>query len=143
MPAFQPEVISTDAQNGIELEPVQNTNGLAVYSGQVFEPDPSSSNGIIYVNNVPALQPTFTLSLQRPSKTSRISKGRVKLVLPKPVVEAGVTQPVKSYENSFDITFMSSEKATEAERIQMLDLAIAALSSPVVRTVIGGNKSVW
>lgn len=143
MPAFQPETISTDAQNGIELEPVSNQNGLAVYVGQAFEPDPNSTNGIVYVGNSPALQPTFTLSMQRPSKTSRISKGRVKLVLPKPLYDAGVVTTVKSHENSFDITFMSSEKATDAEREQILNLAIATLNSPTVRTVIVGNKSLW
>lgn len=146
MPAFQPNTISSATRDGhgISIDPVSNSNGLSVYAGRRFKPDPNDQYAQVYVNEgVTALQPIFTLSLQRPSKTSRIAKSRMKLVVPEPVLDGGKPTTAKSHENSIDIIFMSSEKSTEEERALVFENFLDALNKPDFREVFLGNKAMY
>lgn len=143
MPALQPEVISLNAQSYFEFEPTDVSKGLATYQGTQFAPDPNSTNGVIPVNLSPALTPVMTISNQKPSKTSRISKTRLKIVIPQPVLDNGVATAAKDHENSIDVTIMSSEKATTAERDQLVQAFLVAMNLPTVAAVAIDNKSIY
>lgn len=115
------------------LEPVGTKDGLTTYDGTIT-PEAGGGPLIMMVAGTSgvkakALQPKLTVSISQPSKTSRISKVRVKLVVPVAVLDVnGVATNVKSHENSADTTYLFSEKSTEAERAE-LDAIFASLDS--------------
>lgn len=119
MPQFAPIAVSYGSMAALKattFEPLMNEKGMASYVGSTVVTDTTTG-----VSTGPAtaaaLQPTVTISLSRPSKTSRISKARVKLVIPVAALDAvGNPTNVKSHENSADTTFLFSEKSTEVER---------------------------
>lgn len=147
MPAFEPKVFMTQVQpgfnHGVDLDPVSNTSGLATYSGSFLVPKNDQGGTEAQNPGVAALQPTLTVSLQRPSKTSRIVKSRMKLVIPRPVLDGGIATAIKSHESSFDITFMSSEKASKEERQILFGLLLQTLHDSDFQEVIVDNKAIY
>lgn len=136
MPQIEPIVIVTNkaatsnvsnaSTNTLELDPLGSKDGLTSYIGGIKATDTVTS---IEVGppTAPALQATLTISLNRPSKTSRISKVRVKLVVPVAALDTeGNPTALKSHENSADVTYLFSEKSTQAER-QDLDVMFRAI----------------
>lgn len=125
------------------FEPLGTEKGLTSYAGGTVSTD-SATNVVTGPATAAALQPTLTVSLSRPSKTSRISKARIKLVMPVAAVDAvGNPTSVKSHENSADITYLFSEKSTEAERDD-LDFCLQGLiQSDSLFEVIHKLKSMY
>jgi len=133
MPQIEPIVITTNAAgytnvstNTLTLDPVGSKDGLTSYAGGNVLTDTVTT---IEVGPPTAavLQSTLTISLSRPSKTSRISKVRIKLVSPVAALDAvGAPTNIKSHENSADVTYLFSEKSTQDER-QDLDVMFRAL----------------
>jgi hypothetical protein len=133
MPQIEPIVIVTNkagttnvSTNELSLDPLGSKDGLTSYTGGVKSTDTVTT---IEVGppTAPALQSTLTISLNRPSKTSRISKVRVKLVMPVAALDVeGNPTTVKSHENSADVTYLFSEKSTQDER-QDLDVMFRAI----------------
>jgi hypothetical protein len=144
MPAFQPEIILIDSTHKIVLEPVDNENNLATFSGLEYIPDPADPLGSVVNSTAAALSPQLTVSLNRPSKSSRVAKTRIKLVVPQGVLATdGSLTAVKDRESSFDITFISSERATTEERQKMVDYCIGVLSNSYFRTIPVDLKSIY
>jgi hypothetical protein len=126
MPQFAPltatlvvdaPLFPAQAIHSVQFEPVNNKDGLALYSGGTQKTVLGETEPFEKIPTSAALQSTLTVSLHRPSKTSRIAKVRVKLVEPVAALDAvGVPTAAKSHENTADITFLFSEKSTELER---------------------------
>lgn len=118
-PIVQPVIQDFDLQirKDLVLDPLGTKDGLTSFSGGIRVTNTSNNEVTIAAPTAPALQASFTVSLSRPSKTSRISKVRVKLVVPVAATDlSGNPTQTKSHENSADITFLFSEKSTLAER---------------------------
>jgi len=152
MPQFEPmSVTVSDDGFGIvqsgDFEPIVNKDGLASYAGGLVITDSITNSPDVTVTGPPtvtALQSSYTISLHRPSKTSRISKVRVKLVVPVELLDVnGDPTGIKSHENSADTTYLFSEKSTEDERIA-LDTMFRALTGDAPSSlVIQQLKSVY
>lgn len=145
MPALQPERIFFDAPGGaaLDFEPVSIQNGLALYTGQ-FASYPDGDEGpAVIVPTSTVLRPSMAASLQKPSKTSRISKTRIKIVVPQPVLVNDVATLAKDRENSIDITIMSSERSLPSERAQLVEILIKLLSTATFAAVAVDNKSIY
>lgn len=133
MPQIEPIVIVTNkagttnvSTNELSLDPLGSKDGLTSYAGGIKATDTVTSI-VVGPPTSPALQSTLTISLNRPSKTSRISKVRVKLVCPVAALDTeGNPTAAKSHENSADVTYLFSEKSTQDER-QDLDVMFRAL----------------
>ncbi len=133
MPQIEPIVITTNAAgttnvstNTLTLEPVGSKDGLTSYAGGNVMHD-TVTNIDVGPATAAALQSTLQISLSRPSKTSRLSKVRIKLVQPVAALDAvGVPTNIKSHENSADVTYLFSEKSTDVER-QNLDVMFRAI----------------
>lgn len=107
MPAFAPLALPTPVTVAA-FEPVSNVGILSVYA---------QSMPVVTA----ALAASLTVSLQRPTKTSKIAKSRQKFITPTTGMVNGVATGIKDREVSVDIIVMSSERSTDAER----DVAIA------------------
>lgn len=144
MPAFAPLTfnLTTPAASQLVFEPVAISGGLASYTGQFFD-EPAGGGTAVARETSAALSPTMTVSLQKPTKTSRISKARVKIVIPQPVVVNGVTTTAKDREASLDITFMSSERALPVEKKQLVDIISSLIYNSTVLAVFEDNKSIY
>lgn len=144
MPALQPLTVNAGDIN-FDFEPVGISNGLASYQA-TKSTVAMDENGVPYavpVYESAVLQPTLTISLQKPSKTSRISKARFKVVIPKPVFVDGAATAAKSHENSVDITFISSERATSIERAELVNVLNQLISSVTAMQVVQENKAIY
>lgn len=146
MPQIAPIVVTfgtPSIQNELTLEPIGNDKGLTSYAGSILKTDVGAGT-VVEMTKSAALQPTLTISLSRPSKTSRISKARVKLVVPVAALDAlGNPTGVKSHENSADTTYLFSEKSTEQER-KDLDFCMQELIvSQPIHDVIQKLKSMY
>lgn len=133
MPALKPElIIFTDAAYPAKnFEPVSNTGGIASYQQSLDSDQPV------------ALAATMTISLQKPTKTSRISKARIKLVIPYPVMVNDVATAAKDHENSIDLIMMSSERSLTGERQEILRTLQAFLEQQVALDVLCDLKSIY
>jgi len=86
-------------------------------------------------SGIPAAYPYFTMSIRRPSKTSRVAKISSKLVVPTmEVVNAstynGITPaPTKAYESMAMFDFIFNERSTLTERQVFLNLLRSLLAS--------------
>lgn len=141
MPALQPLSIEADSFVTLDFDPVGVQNGLATYQASIRKFDNNGQLPFVPLSAV--LQPTLTISLQKPSKTSKLSKARMKIVIPQPVIVDGVATAAKSHENAVDITFISSEKATSDERYLLLNAIQMLLSNVTAHQVVGENKTIY
>lgn len=93
--------------------------------------------------------PRVTASVARPSKTSRLSKVRLKVVVP--VLEAvtgtnltGVTPPAAvAYTTSADIVFMLPERSNLNQRQALLYLVQSLLAAAEVSALVVNNESIY
>lgn len=119
MPAFAPIEFSTYGSGGTvtgayAFEPVVNNGAIATFA--------DASDAIPQ-----PLKKVVTVSNQKPTKTSRVQKGRQKLVVPtQGLLADGITgSGVKDREVSVDINVLSSERSTPDERIIAMKIAFA------------------
>ncbi len=120
MPQIEPYVVVLEPRDGkdrmLAMEPLSSKDNIVTYTGGTVVTD-QVTHVVEPVPTVAALQSTVTVSISRPSKTSRISKIRVKLVVPVAALDAdGKPTSVKSHENSADITYLFAEKSSLKER---------------------------
>lgn len=129
------------------LEPLGHKDGLTSFVGGDTTINETTEDTVKELPTAPALQSLLTVSLARPSKTSRISKTRVKYVEPIEAQDSlGNPTGLKSHENSVDVTFMFSEKATLQERITFMmrfDALMSGNTASPVREVITDQKSFY
>jgi hypothetical protein len=127
----------------LNLDPVGNKDGLTTYVGGETKTVVATSE-VIEAPTVPALQTQYTISLHRPSKTSRISKVRIKLVVPVEAKDAaGNPTGVKSHENSADVTYLFSEKSSLAERQALNTVFNTLLQESDTAAIIEELKSLY
>jgi len=88
-------------------------------------------------SGIPVAYPYFTLSVRRPSKTSRIARSTLKLVVPTmEVVNAstynGITPaPTKAYDNQAILETFCHERSTLTERQLLINLLRCLLASNI------------
>lgn len=93
--------------------------------------------------------PRITISSAAPSKTSRLYKARVKVVLPVLENIAGTSSngftpaPVKAYDLTADMTFILPERSTQQNRKDLLAFAKNLLANAVVTSVVQDNEVVY
>jgi len=93
--------------------------------------------------------PTITASLAAPSKTSRLYKARIKVVMP--VLEtisnstmSGIAPaPTKAYDITADMTFLMPERSTLQDRKNILAFAKNLLANAVVTALVENNETVY
>lgn len=144
-------VVTPGSTVQVDLEPVGTKDGLTTYTGTITDASGGGGGGPLFAlvagttsNKAVALQPTLTMSISRPSKTSRISKVRVKLVVPVAALDInGVSTNIKSHENSADTTYLFSEKSTEAERAELDAIFASMLGFGPFPEVIRQLKSMY
>jgi len=93
--------------------------------------------------------PVISASLTAPSKTSRLYKARLKLVLP--VLEtisnstmSGIAPaPTKAYDLTADMTFLMPERSTLQNRKDILALAKNLLADAVVTALVQNNETIY
>lgn len=118
---------------------------LGAPNGYLFEPSTQVGNLSTFADYnqaLPSLRSKLTVSLVQPSKTSKLNKARIKLVL---VNEGTVYDPVTStyVPNktaravcSADVTFIFPENSTDTDRVNLLQHFISALQNNAVDEVI-------
>jgi len=144
-------VVTPDSTVQLDLEPVGTKDGLTTYTGSLTDASGGGGGGPLLMmvagttsNKALALQPTLTMSISRPSKTSRISKVRIKLAVPVAALDVnGISTNVKSHENSADITYLFSEKSTDGERAEVDALFAATIGTSSFQEVIRKLKSMY
>lgn len=105
-----------------------------------------------YVDRVSGITvgyPTLTVNSMPPTKTSRLAKVRVKMVLPVlEVVNAstynGITPaPTKAYDLTFDGMFFLPERCTLAQRKDILAYAKNILSNALLTTLVETQETIY
>lgn len=148
MPQIAPIAFGTDMEVGtdilnldVELDPVSNKDGLIAFSGGIVVTN-NTTSVVTQPPTSPALQTTLTTSVNRPTKTSKLTKVRFKIVKPAAALDtAGLTTSIKSHENSVDVTYLFSEKSTQAEREELDQVFQAFIADPLANEVIRKLKS--
>lgn len=131
MPKFDSITLDIGGGQGPKFTPVSNQNGLSTW----YDYEDAAT---------PALLPKLTVSVAQPSKTSKLFKTRVKLVVPQPKHDvSGAVLGVADHQNSVDITFLSADNAVPFERSSMLAMAIATLQNELIKDVVQNARSVY
>lgn len=142
MPQFQPLTATTaipSAGTLLVVEPVVIDGPRAVYAGLVKPGGTAPANPVATV-----LEPSLQISLRKPSKTSRASKFQLTLIMPQATVDTeGNPLRTKDREARADFTLTTSERATDDERQQILDLMVELLYNGQVREVSVNNKTIY
>jgi hypothetical protein len=89
----------------------------------VFEPVSITGNMASWLDQTPGVPLAYsklTASISRPSKTNHNSKTRIRLEVPVMVATPASGSPEVSHIMIADVTFTSSELATDAERQSLL-----------------------
>lgn len=94
--------------------------------------DRDTNNGII------AGVSPLTMSLQRPSKTSKLTKSRVKIVLPRLNADNTLARSLTA-----DVNFLLPESSTDQERGDLLALLISTLQTTEVSALVVNNESLY
>lgn len=90
-----------------------------------------------------ALSPTVTVSSTRPTKTSRLRKSRLRIVLPMPKIVGGVATDIKGREATIDLQITIDESAPYTDAGTVKALLLSALSKDMVNDVMVGGKSLY
>lgn len=108
---------------------------------RTYKPD-SVKNGVATYfdrsGGIPAGYGQLTVSHVNPSKTSRNSKSRFKLHLPRLDAEGAVVSQV-----SADITFLCDDKSTDEDRENLKVLMASLLSNPACTLLVIDNESMY
>lgn len=102
------------------IAPVVLQDEATVPNTYTFNPQSISGNLATYLDQtsgIPLAYNKLTTSLSRPSKTTKFSKVRIRMVFPElePIVTEG-DAPVHAFDNFADVTFSFHERATLAQR---------------------------
>lgn len=123
----------------LALEPVQLDGPRALFAGLV-KPGGTAPT----TPTPPVLEPTAIVSLRKPSKTSRVSKFQLTVIIPQPVLDLeGHPTKAKDREARVDVTLTTSERAVPAEREQILQFMQEMLYSGLVKEVAIDNKTIY
>lgn len=93
--------------------------------------------------------PTVSIVTTQPSKTSRLSKTRMKIVMPVlEVVNAstysGITPaPTRAYDMTADMTFFCPERSTLAQRKDILAFAKNLLTNAIAAQIVETQETVY
>jgi hypothetical protein len=117
------------------------TSDAAVSVNKTFDPQgfvlPGVARWVDRSGGIAIGYPTVTLSNRLPTKTSRLNKVVVKLVIPTLEVTAPSTatgiqpQPTKAYDHTVVMEFILPERGTEAERIALMNQARSLLMGTI------------
>lgn len=129
MPQISTITVVGDGAVSYAFVPVGIAGPLATFQERV-----TSGSGLA------ASFPQLTASLNRPSKTSRNTKVRLKLVLP---VMDTVDVTKVNHSNSADISFLLPDTSTSAERSNLLTLMSAALADAAVVAMVQDQDSLY
>lgn len=130
MPKFDIVTVVSDVAGTHTYTPSSNQGGL--------------SSWINYAAATPTLQSKLTVSVAQPSKTSKLYKARIKLVVPVPKKDLnGAVTGLVDHVNSVDMTFLSSEASTILERSNLLELATALLNTQLILDVVPEARSIY
>lgn len=131
MPKFDAITLDLGGGQGPKFTPVSNQSGLSTWADY----DDAAT---------PALMPKLTISVSQPSKTSKLFKTRVKVVVPFPKKDvSGANTGVADHQNSVDITFLSADNAVAFERTSLLSMTIAMLQNELVKDVVQNARSIY
>jgi len=93
--------------------------------------------------------PTMTLSVTRPSKTSKFVKARIRIVVPQletlgnNTVSGIVPAPTKGFENSVDMVFMMHQRSNLVMRTDLLAYAKNVLAHATVSPLVLTNEAIY
>jgi hypothetical protein len=93
--------------------------------------------------------PTITASLSQPTKTSRLYKARLKVVMPVLETVSNSTMsgilpaPTKAYDVTADMTFFMPERSTLSDRKNILAYAKNLLANAVSTALIETNETIY
>lgn len=93
--------------------------------------------------------PTITASLTSPTKTSRLYKARLRVVVPvletlsNSTVSGILPAPTKGYDMTADMTFLMPERSTLQNRKDLLAFAKNLLANALVTAVIENNETIY
>lgn len=125
-----PVTVTVD-KTPMTFDPISNINGLVTWAAESSVPNVS-------------LAPVVTQSLHRPSKTSRLSKSRVRGVFPAPMVDInGVTTDKKSHDDWIDITYGFSEKTGPVRKAMLKKAFAQILDDELISDVIVNNRPAY
>lgn len=137
MPAFGPIVIKDAATPPVAhtFSPVQISGNVASYADRL--------------SGVAVGYPHITASMVRPSKTSRLTKVRLRCVMPvletlgTNTVTGIVPQPTKAYDVTADLTFILPERSGLQHRQDILAFAKGMLNDAVLSQLILTNETIY
>jgi hypothetical protein len=143
MPQFSPQVLSTTVPvpaTKVAFEPVVIDGPLAIYAGEI------RPGGTAPVGGTPTvLEPSMVISLRKPSKTSRVSKCQVTLIVPVPALDIDGKTPLKTKDREarLDLVLTTSERALPNERQQVIDLLQSIFSDEKLMQTLVFNKTIY
>lgn len=127
-------------------------DGKATPVAHVFGPGPLVGANASFFDRSTGISigyPSLTIVSSQPSKTSNLYKTRVKIVMPVlEVVNAstynGITpSPTKAYDLTFDCTIFCPQRATLADRKDILALAKNALSHATISSIVVDQEVIY
>lgn len=125
--------VDTGLPTDVVFNPVRLVGPLAIYNDKLFNP-----------GNMAAM-PVLSISSILPSKTSKLQKVRVKLVVPEPTRDAlGVAIPnTKDFEQTFDATWIVPERASSAVRENFMTIAEHVIRMGLFNQLVGEAETVY
>lgn len=127
-------------------------DGLATPVAHTFAQKTLIGTEATYVDRIGGITvgyPTLTVNSMPPTKTSRLAKVRVKMVMPVlEVVNAstynGITPaPTKAYDLTFDGMFFLPERCTLAQRKDILAFAKNVLSNALLTSLVETQETIY
>lgn len=142
MPQFAPTVFVTKVpvpSTTVAFEPVNIDGPLANYVGEIRPGGVAPVNGTATV-----LEPSLIISLRKPSKTSRVSKAQVTIIVPVAAKDVdGKALSTKDREARLDLVLTTSERALPSERQQVIDLIADMIYNEQVLETLVHNKAIY
>lgn len=137
MPALGNVVINDGATTPVAhtFGPVGTKDGVSSYA------DRSGGIAVGY--------PTITVSLIQPSKTSKLYKARIKVVMPvletisNSTVSGILPAPTKGYDMSADVTFILPERSSLQNRKDILAYCKNLLADAVTTAIVQNLETVY
>lgn len=137
MPAFAPIIINDGAATPVAhtFNPVQINGNVAMFADRA--------------TGITVGFPLLTTSLSRPSKTSKLTKVRFKLVMPiletlgNNTVTGIVPSPTKAYDVTFDCSFLLPERCSLADRNNILAYAKNLLAHATPAALVTTNETIY
>lgn len=127
-------------------------DGLATPASHVFDPLTLIGNEAKYVDRATGITvgyPIVTIQTSQPTKTSRLSKVRAKVVMPVlEVVNAstynGITPaPTKAYDMTCDLVFFLPERSTLQDRKHILAFTKNLLAHALMTSLVQTQETIY